>query len=198
MKQRAPTKGEMAQQLNKQSGELAQKVEQLETVTRISQMLIQQVGNSVTQIANDVRELANRQRDIQYRLLALQELGGHSTEKVNEISESKQVSDFNEASEKENLELGYEKVSELADDGVVVLTTECEKPERSILRSKLVLSELSLPDLREQLLGKKVGDTFETELQGNKHKVTVLETFKAPAKPEPEETLKSVEDGEQQ
>jgi hypothetical protein len=186
MKQRrAPTKGEMAQQLKEQGGDLSKRVEQMEMATRISQMRVQQVGNSISSIAADVREMANRQRDLQYRLLAVQELTGLDTSKINALSEEKQVADFTEASAKENEQLGYTPGDAIDEDSVVVFTTKTEAEGKSILRSKLPLSDIALPDFREQLLGKKAGESFESELQGVKHKVTLLEVYQKPPAPEP-------------
>lgn len=185
MRQRkAPTKNELAQQVQKQSTDLAKRVENVEMASRISQMLLQQIGNSVNQIGADVRELANRQRDLQYRLLAIQELSGLGTDKINALAEEKQVKDFSDTSDKENEEKGYTAGDVINEDSVVVFTTEAEQTERSILRSKLALSEIALPDFREALLEKKVGDTFEAQLQGLNHKVTLLEVWQKPAEPE--------------
>lgn len=185
MKQRkAPTKSEMAQQLQKQGTDLNSRVQQMEMATRVSQMMLQQVGNSISQIAADVRELANRQRDIQYRLLALQELSTVSTEDVNALAEKKQVADFDEASEKENEEKGYTKGDVLNEDSVVIFTTKAADADRSILRSKLALSDIALPDFRETLLGKKEGDEFDAKLQGQDHKVTVLSVLQKPVQEE--------------
>jgi hypothetical protein len=188
MKQRrAPTKGEMAQQLQEQGQDLNKRVENIEMSTRISQMLIQQFGNSISQIANDIRELANRQRDIQYKLLAVQDLVPDlNVDEITKLAEEKQVADFEEASAKENEEKGYTVTEEVGEDSVVVFTTATEAEGKSILRSKLALSDIALPDFRDQLLGKKVGESFDSQLQGVDHKVTLLQVLQKPAAPEGE------------
>src|SRR5688500_8721518 len=86
---------------------LEKKVEQLEMATRISQMLLQQMGNSTNTMGRDLSELATRQRDVQYRLLAVQELAQLNVDDINKRAEELQVKDFDEASEKEDAERNY-------------------------------------------------------------------------------------------
>lgn len=200
MRQRkAPTKNQLAQQVQQQSNALDKRVENIEMSSRITQMLIKQIGNSMNQISANVRELANRQRDLQYRLLAVQDLTGLETDKINALAEEKQVKDFTDASDKENEEKGYTAGDVVDEDSVVVFTTKTENADRSILRSKLALSEIALPDFREALLEKKVGHTFEAQLQGVSHEVTLLEVWQKPEKPEePEQTGESSEGQESQ
>jgi len=183
MKQRrAPTKNELAQQVQGQTVDLNKRVEQLEMATRVSQMMAQQIGNSMSQLAADVREIANRQRDIQYRLLAVQEVAGLDAGIINQLAEDKQIRDFTEASDKENVEQGFTSGDVVVDESVVIFTTKTGEEGKGILRSKLALSDIALPEFREALLTKKAGDVFEADLQGTKHEVTVLEVL---CKPEP-------------
>jgi len=178
---KAPTKNQLAQKVQGQTEALDKRVENIEMTSRISQMLIQQMGNSMSQLAADVRELANRQRDIQYRLLAIQDLSsGVDVEAVNKLAEDKQVKDFSEASAKENEDLGYTPSEEVDEDSVVVFTTKTEVEGKDILRSKLILSEIALPDFKDALLKKKAGDSFDADIQGTTHAVTVLEVFHRP------------------
>jgi hypothetical protein len=188
MRQRkAPTKNQLAQRVQQQSDALDKRVENTEMASRISQMLIQQIGNSMSQVSADVRELANRQRDLQYRLLAVQELTGLDTDKINSIAEEKQVKDFMDLSNKENEEKGYTAGDTINEDSIVVFTTKTANADRGILRSKLALSEISLPDFRSALLEKKAGDTFQTQIQNKDHEVTVLEVWQKPEQNEPEQ-----------
>jgi hypothetical protein len=165
---------------------LEKKVEQMELATRISQMLLQQVGNSVSAMARDLGEMAHRQRDLQYMLMAMQELSGIDLTVVNKRAEELQVKDFNEVSDKEDQEKGYTVTDVVEEDSVVVVTTEAEDAKKSILRSKLVVSDLGLPKLKEDLLGKKPGDKFDADIGGMKHVVTLLAVRKKPAATETE------------
>jgi hypothetical protein len=167
---------------------LEQRVGQMETSHRIMQMLLQQIGNSISPMASDVQELANRQRDIQYRLLAIQTMDGKTIDQINKVSEQLQLKDFNEASMKENQEKGYVPSQEpVGEDSVVIITTTTpdEVVSKGFLRSKILVSEIGLPDLKDKMMGKQVGDKFESDVNGVKHVMEVLEILKAPKKEEP-------------
>ena len=178
---KAPTKNQLAQQVRGKTEDLDKRVESLEMATRMSQMLTQQVGNSISQLAADLREIASRQRDIQYRLLAIQEIDVNlGTEAVNALAEKKQVADFTSASVKENKELGYTPGEVINEDSVVIFTTKTSTEGKSILRSKLALADIALPEFRDSLLKRKAGESFDADLQGVSHEVTVLEVFQKP------------------
>ena len=178
---KAPTKNQLAQQVRGKTEDLDKRVESLEMATRMSQMLTQQVGNSISQLAADLREIASRQRDIQYRLLAIQEIDVNlGTEAVNALAEKKQVADFTSASVKENKELGYTPGEVINEDSVVIFTTKTSTEGKSILRSKLALADIALPEFRDSLLKRKAGESFDADLQGVSHEDTVLEVLQKP------------------
>jgi hypothetical protein len=165
---------------NKTKGErfeaLEKRVQNMEMASRITQMLVQQIGNSVSPMARDVGELAGRQREIQYRLLAIQELLGLNIDQINARSEELQVKDFEETSAKEDVEKGLNSADVVTEDSIVIFTSKTpdEEVDRGILRSKLLVKEIGFPALREDLIGKKVGDTLLTDVNGVKHSITIL------------------------
>lgn len=164
-----------------------QKVKNLEMGARVSQMLIQQIGNSVSPMSRDVAELAGRQRELQYRLLAVQDLLGLKTDEINTRAEQLQVKDFQEASDKEDVEKNYTVSEAITDDSVVLLTSKTADGTGGILRSKLVMKEIGFPQLRQDLLGKVAGDTVNADINGAVHTITVLGVRAVPAAaPEPE------------
>jgi len=153
--------------------------------TRISQMLLQQVGNSSNQMGRDLSELATRQRDVQYRQLALQDLLGVDLDALDKKAEELQIKDFSEASAKEDLEKNYTEASVVAEDSVVIITTKVEEDSaKGILRSKLVVGEIAFPQLKEDLMGKKAGDSLEADINGTNHEITVLAIRTKPPEPE--------------
>lgn len=177
-KRKNMTKGERFELVEK-------KVSNLEMTQRVHGMMVQQIGNAVSPMAQDVGELAGRQRELQYRLLAAQELLGLKLEDLNKRAEELQVRDFNDTSDKEDVELGYTVTDVVGEDSVVILTsTVADSPEKSILRSKLVFRDIGFPDLRKDLLGKKVGDVLTADVNGTKHAVTLLGIRTVPAKAE--------------
>ena len=198
------------QQLSKgQRFELVEKkVKQLEMTTRVNQMLLQQIGNSVSPMQSDVTETIGRQRELQYRVLAVQELLNLKLEEIEAKSLELQVRDFDEASDKEDKEKQYEAAEVVGEDSAVIVTSKTpeEDDDKGILRSKLLYSEISLPGLKEVLLGTKVGDIVEADVQGVKHKIEVLGIRKVPAPVAEEESseealvppAQGTETGEQQ
>lgn len=161
---------------------LEKRVQNMEMAARVSQMLIQQIGNNFSPMARDVGELAGRQREMQYRLLAVQELLNLNLDAINTRSEQLQVKDFEETSEKEDKEKGYDTVDVVTEDAVVIFTSKTpdEAVDKGILRSKLLVKEIGFPALREDLVGKKVGDVIDTDVNGVKHSITILGVRKAP------------------
>ncbi len=170
---------------NKTKGErwadLEKTVQQGQMATRINQMLVQQIGNSVSTMARDFGELSGRQRDAQYRLLAIQELLGLKLEDINRRSEELQIRDFEEASAKEDAAQECTPTDVVAEDSVVTVTSKTEAGG-GILRSRLAVAEIGLPGLKQDLLGKKVGDVVTAEVNGAKHSITILDVKKLPEK----------------
>jgi len=162
-----------------------QKVEQLEMAGRISQMLLQQVGNSSNQMGKDLSEIANRQRDLQYRTIALQQLLDLKLEDVDARAEELQIKDFSEASDKEDIDKEYTVADTVAEDSCVIITSKVDDGD-GILRSKLILSDLAFPQFKDDLLGMKVGDVVDADINGVTHHVEVLGIRTVPATPEPE------------
>lgn len=162
--------------------ELEKRVSNIEMASRVTQMLIQQIGGSVSPMARDVGELATRQRELQYRTLAVQELLGLKLEDIAKRAEELQIKDFEETSAKEDAEKGYTVADVVGDNSVVILTSKVDgKEEGGILRSKLVVEEIGFPQLRADLTGKKVGDIVEADINGTKHQITVLGVRTVPA-----------------
>lgn len=163
------TKGERFEELEK-------RVANVEMAGRVTQMLLQQIGQSVSPMARDVGELAGRQREIQYRLLAIQELLSLNLDTINARSEELQAKDFEETSAKEDADKGYTVGDVITDESIVIFTSKTpdEAEDKGILRSKLLVKDIGFPALREDLIGKKVGDTIETDVNGVKHAITIL------------------------
>ena len=184
-----PSKGKVVQDLEK-------RVQNLEMGLRVSQMLVRQLMENMQPIQGDLGELATRQKELQYRALAFQELASLDSGKVQEISLSLQIKDFEEASAKEDEEKNYTETDVVAEDSVVIFTTTTpnEEEDKGYLRSKLVLSEIQIPDLKEALLGKKTGDIVEHNLNGIVHNIEILGIRTVPPVQEEttEETVEAV------
>ena len=168
--------------------ELVEKnVKQLQMTTKVNQMMLQQIGNSVSPMQNDLGELAARQRELQYRVLACQELLSLKLDDIEAKSLELQAKDFQESSDKEDADKSYIVADVVAENSAVIITSKTpeEEEDKGIFRSKIVLSDIAIPELSESLLGKKVGDKVESDVNGVKHVIEVLGIRSVP-EPEPE------------
>jgi hypothetical protein len=163
--------------------ETEQGVKQLQMATRVSQMLIQQMGQSVQSMGRDMNEITVRQRELQYKVLAIQELMNIDADAVTRRAEALQIKDFEETSAKEDVAQECTDADEVTEDSVIVLTSKVEAGG-GILRTRLKVAELGFPQLKQDLLGKKVGDTIEADINGTKHSITLLGIKKLPVKVE--------------
>ena len=167
----------MTKRKNTTAGErqrmLEQQIQALTTTNNIFRQICQQNSNRIVSMERRFDELSGRQRDLQYRLLAYQKLTSLDTEEINRKSEELQVADFDEFSAKDDNENGYAVIDTVDEDSIVIFTTECADG-KSILRSKQAMEDIAFPDMRGDLLGKKVGDVIDVDLNGAAHKLTLL------------------------
>ena len=170
------TKGQRA--LETESG-----VKQLQMATRVSQMLIQQMGQSVTSLSKDTGELTARQRELQYKVLAIQELLNLSADDITARAEVLQIKDFDEASAKEDVAQDCTDTDVVTENSLVILTSKVDVGG-GILRTRLNMVEIGFPQLKQDLLGKKIGDMVEADINGVKHSITLLGIKELPAKVE--------------
>ena len=171
----APSRGE-------KFAALEAKVKNLEASIRIMQMMQQQMGQSLMPMQQDVAGMATQLQTASYTNLALQELLGVDGVKLDEVYQRLRLADYNEVSEKEDEANGYTPLEEVASDqNIVILTshTPDESKDVGIFRTKMIVAELG-PDLSELLIGKKVGDTFDHDLQGIKHVFELLAIKEVP------------------
>jgi hypothetical protein len=180
-----PSKGKIVQ-------DLENRVQNLEMGLRVSQMLVRQLMENMQPMKNDLGELAIRQKELQYRALAFQELTSLDSDKIQDLSLQLQIKDFEESSDKEDKELEYTVADVVAEDSAVILTSSApsDDGDKGILRSKLLISEIQFPDLREALIGKKTGDKLDHNINGIDHNIEILGIRTVP--PVKEETVEAV------
>jgi seryl-tRNA synthetase len=174
------------------TADMEKRLANLEASIRICQLMIQQLGKTLNSASTDLGDLAEKQRSVQYRLLAVQEILHEKLPGSNvlETAEELQIKDFNEFSDKENVEKGYVPADVVAEDSVVVITSDGEDG-KGFTRSKFEYDKIQIPGLKESILGKKTGDKFDAKISEVNHTVTVLQIFKKPeVKEEPEAETK--------
>lgn len=167
------------------NNDLDKRLANLEASVRICQLMIQQVGKVISSTNEDIGQLTDKQRSVQYRLLALQNFisDRFPESAILEQSELLQIRDFEEYSLKDDQERGLTPAEVVAEDSVVTITTIAEDGSKSISRSKFDYPKLLVEELKQPLLGKKVGDTFSANFNNTVHQVTVLKVSKLPTPP---------------
>lgn len=173
----------------KQSG-TKQKLKELETqlansemATRISQMMIKQMLDQFQALRRDVDNTMGILNDFQYRTQAMLQLGQFNIDELNKLAEEFKLKDYMKASDSEDEAKGYTVDNDgvVDEKSVVIITSTTNGDEdRGIFRSKFTMDECQTETLREQLLGKKVGDVVTEEINGDTHEITILELRKQP------------------
>ena len=168
--------------------QLAAMVQNLQMAVRVMQMGLQQFGQSFQRMDADIGNAMGVLNDIQYRTLAMIESGKFDKEALDKVAENLKLEDYEKASDKEDKDKGYTVADVVAEDSVVILTSECKEDKtRSVFRTKFKLDESGNPEAQEKLKGLKVGDTAELKLAGLTHTVKVLGVRTVPTPPAKEE-----------
>ena len=176
------TKGSQQQTKGQRFEAMEKTLKQLQMSVQVNQMLLKQVGNTISPIQGDLGEFIGRQRELQYRVLAVQELSNLDVVTIDAKSRELQIKDFEESSAKEDEEKGYTVADVVAEDSVITLTSTTpdeEGPDKGILRSKMEYKDFMLPQF-EALLGSKVGDSVDIDVNGVKHKIEIVKISTVP------------------
>ena len=174
--------------------ELEVLTQNLQLATQMSQMMIKHLTNQLEAIHKDMGNTMGMLNDFQYRTLAMLELGDFDKDAIDANAEARKLKDYNSASDKEDAAKNYvnDDAGVVNEDSIVVITSKTPDLEEDagIFRAKFPMSECLTPDIREKLLGAKVGDSFESTISNVKHEITVLGLRKV----EPVEEVKEAED----
>lgn len=157
--------------------ELEVQVSNLEMATRISQMMMKQVLEQFQGARADIDNTMGILNDFQYRTQAMLELGNFDLDELNKRADALKLKDYMKASDHEDEVKGYELFDdgEVAEDSIVIITSSTNGDEdKGIFRSKFPLGECQTETLKEKLLGKKVGDVVEEEINGDLHSITIV------------------------
>ena len=157
----------------------------LQMAGRISQMMTQQLMESVKQMSTDLGYALNQVSELQYKLGAVIKATNLSPEELNKIGNDARLVDFEAASLKQDAKDGLLVGETVQEDSTVTLTSvarDADGEDRGIFRSRIKLSESGAPELNAALLGKKVGDKVSAKLNGVDHEVELLAIRNEPAK----------------
>lgn len=158
--------------------ELETLVQNSQMALQMSQMMVKHLTNQLSALQQDVGGLMGMSNDFQYRTLAMLELGDFDKDAINKKAEEYKLTDFQKASDKEDASKGYEvdPAGVINEESIVIISSSTPDltEDAGIFRSKFSMTECNTPELREKLLGSKVGDKLEVDIQGTKHIVSIL------------------------
>lgn len=167
--------------------ELHATIENMQQTFNIQKIVTQQFAQNLAKIDRDLNNAMGVINDLQYRTLALLETVCEVSEKtaddIDVVAEKLKLKDYNEASDKEDKEKGYEEDTSVKEDSIVILTSKCLTDEsKSIFRTKFKLDEEALTDeLKNKLVGLKVGEKVEATLPDqSEHELEVVGIRKVP------------------
>lgn len=168
--------------------ELEVAMQNTQMALQMSQMMVKHLTDQFQAFQSDLGSTMGMMNDFQYRTLAMLELGNFKKEDIEDKAEALKLNDFNKASDKEDTEKGYlnDDAGVVNEDSIVIVssTTPDTPEDQGIFRSKFPMSECLTPDLREKLLGSKVGDKIEGDIYGVKHEISILGLRKVEVKEE--------------
>ena len=151
---------------------------------RISQMMMKQMMENTQGLQQDLGRALNLINELQYKILAIQNVSGLDLSKLNEVANVQRLKDFNEASDKEDLNGNFTVGDLVQQDSTVILTSVTENPDNNIFRSRLKLADCQVKDLIEGFMGRPAGAKIITTLNGVEHEIELLGVRNPPAKVE--------------
>jgi hypothetical protein len=163
---------------------MKKQIENLNMAMRINQAMLKQLMESLVNIGGEAKNLTGMFNDFQYRFLATQKLLNVNSEEVAKISDAMKLEDWNKASEKDDVDNGFQEedtVTSASDVVIITSKTPDEAEDKGIFRSKVLLSETGSKELIDGLMNHMVGDVVEVQLSGVKHVVTLLGVRVKPA-----------------
>jgi len=141
---------------------------------RINQMMTQQIMQNLKGMHEDVSRALNLISEMQYKILAIQKVGGFDVTTMNQIANEQRLQDFCEASDREDAEKGFTHGDVVNEQSTVIVTSTTEGTDQGIFRSRLKLSESGVPDLITAFMGSSVGAKAKINLNGVNHEVELL------------------------
>jgi hypothetical protein len=166
-------------------GELEKALENSQMSIRLTQMMVKQLLDQMQNSRLDIDNTMGMLNDFQYRTLALLELSGVNKKDIDKRADELKLADYDKASSAEDLAKGYldDASGLVGEESVVTITSSTNGDEdRGIFRSKFPMSECLTPSIKDKLMGLKIGESFEEQIKGDLHKITVVSLKKVATK----------------
>src|ERR1700688_3562956 len=102
---------------------LEKKLANLEMASRISQMMTQQMMTNMRNMQQDIGRALGLLNETQYKLLAMQSVSGLDVSAMNQVCNTLRLTDFNEASDKEDAQGNFLPGDVVEKDSTIILTS---------------------------------------------------------------------------
>lgn len=163
---------------------LETEVQNMQMALRISQVLLQQLMQSMQNMTEDLNNTLGALNDLQYKVLAMQKVGKIDIAELAKTAEAMKLTDFEEAAAKQDAEEGLLPAITVTENSTVVITSTIDgKPDSGLFRSRLSLKDPNVKDLKDAVLGKQVGTKFKLKIGNNEHDVELL-AIREPSAPQ--------------
>ena len=153
---------------------LETKLANLEMANRISQMMTQQIMNNMRNMQQDIGRALGLLNETQYKLLAMQSVSGLDVGAMNEVCNTLRLTDFNDASDKEDVQGNFIPGSVVEKDSTIILTSTTKATDQGIFRSRIKLADCGVPELINAFAGASVGAKATVSLNGVEHDIELL------------------------
>ena len=140
---------------------------------RVTQMMTQQLMQQLQNMSKDMGKAFGTINEMQYKILAMQSVGGFDMAAMAAKAEELRLNDFIEASDAEDKSGNFTIGEKVQDDSTVIITSTTSE-DAGIFRSRIKLAECGVIPLIKGLSGQPVGTKVACTLNGAEHVVELL------------------------
>lgn len=166
----------------KQVDEFQKTATNIQQSIQLMQMMIMNMGNSIRAFNADLNNAMMNINDLEYRTQAMIRAKTFDEETINTLSTELKIQAYELADKEADLKMNLSPVDIVSNRSHVIITsiTPDEKEDRGILRSKILVNNSPSMQFKEAILDKRVGDIFESVIDGVKHVITILKITEPP------------------
>lgn len=149
--------------------------------TNMSQVMIKNMIDAEVRMDKDIAKIVEVVNDLQYKILSVIESGLFDKDKLNKSADSFKLIDFDKACEREDKDKGYITCDTVTPESIITVTSTTNSSETDgIFRSRLTVENIAIDDLKERVVGCKVGDHISSMINDVMHDIEILDIKQLP------------------
>jgi len=145
----------------------------LQMAGRVSQMMTQRLMQNMQNLGQDLGKAFKVITELQYKILAMQSVGGFDAAAMTAKADELRLNDFMEAAAAEDKAGNFTVGDVVQEDSTVIITSTTAAGE-GIFRSRIKLADCGVPALIRDLAGQAIGTKVTCQLNGEDHVVELL------------------------